>query len=100
MPVGIMWSMTDNHVCLLCGELIERTSVDPRSVALAASWRDAEVDNVPSRRVRASPPWWDRPPGPYRAHAVHLRGAAQPPVPIQILDLAEDAQGPSSGSRR
>jgi hypothetical protein len=79
--------MPDNHICLFCGESIERTKVDPCTAVFAASSPDEGFDET--RRARKSSSWWKRPLGQYWVHAACLRGAVHPSVPLQFLDLAE-----------
>jgi hypothetical protein len=77
--------MPDNHVCLFCGESIERTKVDPCTAVFAVS-----PPEEPERtRGARKPSWWKRPPGQYWLHGACLRRATHPSVPLHFLDLAE-----------
>jgi hypothetical protein len=60
---------------MFCGLGIERTTVDPCSCAMTASW--------PTGRDDGTAGYW--------FHAKRLRERVHPSVPLYFLDLAEDA---------
>lgn len=80
----------DDPTCLLCGEPIARSAVDPCSAVLSARRPDRAPGEPGGRRHRSAAAWWRRPPGQYWMHAACLRRAAHPSVPLRFLDAAED----------